>query len=134
MFADSYTVAPYPMHADYFVVSHPCRLFCSRRNTTFYLLQKPNLLNSTVFKKRSPSTHVHTDASATNWHYTQYIMCTCIICTENYAPFCSMAVRRSFLTVGEQQASAPGPAHYTPTLEDDVKGGGSLKSKVCCTV
>ena len=63
----------------------------------------------------------------------QYILCTCIICTESYAPFCSMAVRRSFLTVGEQQASAPGPAHYTPTLEDDVKGGGSLKSKVCCT-
>ena len=65
---------------------------------------------------------------------TQYIMCTCIIYTESYAPFCSMAVRRSFLTVGEQQASAPGPTHYTPTLEDDVKGGGSLKSKVCKTL
>ena len=81
--------------------------------------------------------HVHTDAQCYKLyllHYTQFIICTRIICTVSYAPFCSMAVRRSFLTVGEQQASAPGPAHYTPTLEDDVKGGGSLKSKVCCTV
>ena len=41
-----------------------------------------------------------------------------------------MAVRESFLTVGGQLAAAPGPAHYTPSLEAHVKGGDSLKSKV----
>ena len=50
---------------------------------------------------------------------------------ESYAPFCSMAVRKSFLTVDQQLATAPGPSHYTPDLEDHVKGGDSLKSKVC---
>ena len=53
---------------------------------------------------------------------------------ESYAPFCSMAGRQSFLTVDPQQAAAPGPAHYTPDLEDHVKGGDSLKSKVCLCV
>ncbi|CAI7995002.1 Sperm-tail PG-rich repeat-containing protein 2, partial [Geodia barretti] len=48
---------------------------------------------------------------------------------ESYAPFCSMAVRKSFLTVDQQLATAPGPSHYTPDLEDHVKGGDSLKSK-----
>ena len=48
-----------------------------------------------------------------------------------------MAVRESFLTVSQQQALAPGPAHYTHYHEDHVKGGDSLKSKVilfslCC--
>ena len=53
------------------------------------------------------------------------------ILPESYAPFCSMAVRESFLTVDQQLATAPGPAHYTPDLvEDHVKGGDSLKSKV----
>ena len=52
------------------------------------------------------------------------------LCTECYAPFCSMAVRESFLTVDGQLAAAPGPAHYTPSLETHVKGGDSLKSKV----
>ena len=45
-----------------------------------------------------------------------------------------MAGRQSFLTVDPQQAAAPGPAHYTPDLEDHVKGGDSLKSKVCLTL
>ncbi|CAI8002297.1 Sperm-tail PG-rich repeat-containing protein 2 [Geodia barretti] len=40
-----------------------------------------------------------------------------------------MAVRKSFLTVDQQLATAPGPSHYTPDLEDHVKGGDSLKSK-----
>ena len=42
-----------------------------------------------------------------------------------------MTVRKSFLTVDQQLAAAPGPSHYTPDVEDHVKGGDSLKSKVC---
>ena len=41
-----------------------------------------------------------------------------------------MTVRESFLTVDNQIAAAPGPAHYTSTLEDHIKGGDSLKSTV----
>lgn len=55
---------------------------------------------------------------------------SCLLYTESYAPFQSMAVRESFLTVGGQMAAAPGPAHYTPTQEMHVKGGDSLQSQV----
>ena len=53
---------------------------------------------------------------------------------ESFAPFCSMAMRESFLTVSQQQALAPGPAHYAHYHEDHVKGGDSLKSKVTFVV
>ena len=55
-----------------------------------------------------------------------------VLHVESYAPFQSMAARESFLTVDSQLVAAPGPAHYTPTLEAHihVKGGDSLQSKV----
>ena len=49
---------------------------------------------------------------------------------ESYAPFQCMEARESFLIVDKQLAAAPGPAHYTPALEEHVKGGDSLMSKV----
>lgn len=54
-----------------------------------------------------------------------------IVFPESYAPFQSMAERESFLTVDSQLATAPGPAHYTPTHESHVKGGDTLQSRVC---
>ena len=51
--------------------------------------------------------------------------------TVGYAPFLSMAVRESFLTVGEQLAAAPGPGHYSHnTAFRPTKGGGILHNKV----
>ena len=53
--------------------------------------------------------------------------------TESYAPFQSMAVRESFLTVSENLAAAPGPGHYSPTLGPRLgsdRGRGSLHNKV----
>jgi len=51
--------------------------------------------------------------------------------TVGYAPFLSMAVRESFLTVGESLAAAPGPGHYSPDATfKKTKGGGILHNKV----
>jgi len=50
--------------------------------------------------------------------------------TVGYAPFLSMAVRESFLTVGESLAAAPGPGHYSPDATfKKTKGGGILHNK-----
>lgn len=50
---------------------------------------------------------------------------------ENYAPFQSMSVRDSFLTVSEGVAEAPGPGYYSPLINlSNTKGGSSLNNKV----
>ena len=55
--------------------------------------------------------------------------------TESYAPFLSMSVRESFLTVNESLAAAPGPGHYAPGFAfQKTKGGGSLDSRVCISL
>ena len=49
----------------------------------------------------------------------------------SYAPFQSMSVRESFLTIDEGTAAAPGPAHYSfPINLSSIKGGSSLNNKV----
>lgn len=50
---------------------------------------------------------------------------------ESYAPFQSMSVRESFLTISEGVAAAPGPGHYSPlNNSSSAKGGCSLGNKV----
>lgn len=50
---------------------------------------------------------------------------------ESYAPFQSMSVRESFLTINDGVAAAPGPGHYSPLKNSSaVKGGCSLGNKV----
>ena len=84
-------------------------------------------------------THTHTTHSHTHTH-TQHTHTTHTLThththshtnTVGYAPFLSMAVRESFLTVGEQLAAAPGPGHYSlNTAFRPNKGGGILHNKV----
>ena len=52
--------------------------------------------------------------------------------SEGYAPFQSTSIRESFLTISEGVAAAPGPGHYSPTINSDgAKGGRPLHNKVC---
>lgn len=63
-------------------------------------------------------------------HISVYLLYTC---TESYAPFQSMAVRESFLTVNQTLAAAPGPGHYSldaGTGFGSHRGRGSLHNKV----
>ena len=49
----------------------------------------------------------------------------------SYAPFQSMSIRESFLTISEGVAAAPGPGYYTPLINSgNIKGGNSLTNKV----
>lgn len=52
---------------------------------------------------------------------------------EGYAPFQSMVVRESFLTVSDSLAVAPGPGHYSPVPGQKLgsdRGRGTLHNKV----
>lgn len=50
---------------------------------------------------------------------------------EGYAPFLSMSVRESFLTINKGVAAAPGPCYYSPSIDINcAKGGSSLNNKV----
>ena len=59
---------------------------------------------------------------------------TCFVyITESYAPFQSMSVRESFLTVNESLVSAPGPGHYSVDAGSSFgsdRGRGALHNKV----
>ena len=49
--------------------------------------------------------------------------------SDGYAPFLSMSLRDSFLTIKESVAAAPGPGAYNPRLIDFVQGGSSLANQ-----
>ena len=66
--------------------------------------------------------------SSVKFAYITDLLCFCF---AGYAPFQSMTVRESFLTVGEQLAAAPGPGHYSPSLRlRNAQGASSLKNRV----
>jgi len=48
---------------------------------------------------------------------------------DGYAPFLSMSLRNSFLTVREDSAAAPGPGSYNPRLYEIVSGGSVLANQ-----
>lgn len=48
---------------------------------------------------------------------------------EGYAPFLSMSLRESFLTVKDSVAAAPGPSTYNPKVHDHVTGGSTLSNQ-----
>ena len=57
--------------------------------------------------------------------------------TDSYAPFQSMSVRESFLTVNESLAAAPGPGHYSVDTGSGFgsdRGRGALHNKVSISV
>lgn len=49
--------------------------------------------------------------------------------SDGYAPFLSMAMRDSFLTVKDNVAVAPGPGVYDPKIYDHIKGASTLANR-----
>lgn len=58
-----------------------------------------------------------------------WLLCYFVL-LDGYAPFQSMSVRESFLTISEGAAAAPGPGHYSPAINFDG-AKGPLQNKVC---
>lgn len=52
-----------------------------------------------------------------------------LLILDGYAPFLSMSLRNSFLTVREDSAAAPGPGSYNPRLYEIVSGGSALANQ-----
>ncbi|XP_065668260.1 sperm-tail PG-rich repeat-containing protein 2 isoform X2 [Hydra vulgaris] len=48
---------------------------------------------------------------------------------DSYAPFLSVSLRESFLTIPESVAEIPGPGNYNPKLLTSIKGGSTLQNK-----
>ena len=48
---------------------------------------------------------------------------------DGYAPFLSMTIRETFLTVPDQVIAAPGPGQYDIASSAKVKGGSTVGNK-----
>lgn len=48
---------------------------------------------------------------------------------DGYAPFLSMTIRETFLTVPDQVIAAPGPGQYDLNSNSKVKGGSTVGNK-----
>ena len=49
--------------------------------------------------------------------------------TDGYAPFLSMSLRESFLTVKDHVVAAPGPGTYNPKIYDHINGSSTLANR-----
>ena len=52
-----------------------------------------------------------------------------IIFLDGYAPFMSMTIRDSFLSVPDHVIAAPGPGHYDVSSIPKVRGGSTIGNK-----
>ena len=58
-----------------------------------------------------------------------FLLFLSFVFSDGYAPFLSMSLRNSFLTVKEDTTIAPGPGSYNPRLYETVSGGSALANQ-----
>jgi len=94
------------------------RKFCTHQAANFPLDSWVTKTHAYTYTQIAGYTHTHT--------YTCQLIHTF---TMGYAPFLSMAVRESFLTVGESLAAAPGPGHNSPDITFKMSKGGGVERR-----